>query len=219
MRHDEPKNEAPSRRASVPAVKFGSFTNSLISKIPPVNDAVYKEHENCDGRLEIRIVNSIGNNGAIIQTIVEKEPIKKILTNGTTNSPASPNPGPDEPSIYYDATESRANTNNTSLNKAIISQSSATTNNSSFRDYRDNKERDSSRPHSVCSKIPVPVKSPRCSLSESTPDPNTQNTKTGSEHEKSIISSTQSKDNKEPGWLILFNIIIIIFKLIFKLIK
>lgn len=125
------------------------------------------------------------------------------LTNGTAGSPNSPNPGPDEPSIYYDATESRMNTNNTSGNKATIASTTPApvSNAAIIRESKDNKERgETPRPHSAYSKIPVPVKSPRCSLSESTPDPNTANTKTGtgSELEKSPATSTQSKD-KDSG--------------------
>ncbi|XP_015123077.1 tau-tubulin kinase homolog Asator isoform X1 [Diachasma alloeum] len=188
MRHDEPKESAVTRRASVPAVAFTSSGVTMNGE---------EEEEAVAGRLEIRVVDpTIG--ATVVQTTVDKEPIHKKLTNGTTGSPASPNPAPEESSIYYDATESRVNTSNTSINKAVTNSTPLPTNNTVLRESKDNKERDTTgRPHSVHSKIPVPVKSPRCSLSESTPDQNTPNTgKTGtaSEVDKSGGSSTQSRE-------------------------
>lgn len=125
------------------------------------------------------------------------------LTNGTAGSPASPNPGPEEPSIYYDATENRPAANSSSANKASSTGvSTPVTSVVQLRESKDNKERDSSsRPHSSLSKIPVPVKSPRCSLSESTPETTTQNTKTGtvSEIEKSPAQIVQQIKDRDIG--------------------
>lgn len=124
------------------------------------------------------------------------------LANGTVGSPASPNPGPEEPSIYYDATENRP-TANASLQKESTSVTTAPTtvpNAVSPRDNKDNKEKEtSSRMYITHSKIPIPVKSPRCSLSESTPENNTPNTKagTGSDIEKlpTPAAATKEKEN------------------------
>ena len=135
----------------------------------------------------------------IVGLVLEK------LTNGTAVSPASPNPGPEEPSIYYDATETRGTTNS-SINKASSTTGVASTPVVAavqLRESKDNKEREAtpSRPHSSHSKIPVPVKSPRCSLSESTPETNTQNTKTGtaSELEKSPAQIVQQLKDRDTG--------------------
>jgi len=122
------------------------------------------------------------------------------LTNGTAGSPASPNPGPEEPSIYYDATENRVA--NMSLQKESINvtTASATVQNVvPLRDNKDNKEKEtSSRTYIAHSKIPIPVKSPRCSLSESTPETNTPNTKAGigSEIEKLPVPATATKEKE-----------------------
>lgn len=123
------------------------------------------------------------------------------LTNGTAGSPASPNPGPEEPSIYYDATENRPIAN-VSLQKESINVTTALTtvqNAVPPRDNKDNKEKEtSSRTYIAHSKIPIPVKSPRCSLSESTPETNTTNTKagTGSDIEKLPVPATATKEKE-----------------------
>ncbi|XP_057319024.1 uncharacterized protein LOC130663675 isoform X2 [Microplitis mediator] len=188
MRYDEPKESPTHRRSSVPAIEFAS-------PVLPGTPAGDEEEQAVAGRLEIRVVDSTGG-ATVVQTTADKEPLQKKLTNGTAGSPASPNPGPDEPSIYYDATESRVNTSNTSANKPVTAPTGPNSNSVTPREPKDNKDRDTSRPHSAYSKIPVPVKSPRCSLSESTPDANTPNTKTGtgSELDKSPTTSTQLKD-------------------------
>ena len=115
------------------------------------------------------------------------------LTNGTASSPASPNPGPEEHSIYYDATENRI------PNKTLSSVSSSTVvpNVVAFRESKENKEKESlGRYHSAHSKIPIPVRSPRCSLSESTPETNTGNTRTGTGSDPDKASSANLA-NKE----------------------
>ncbi|KAK0167601.1 hypothetical protein PV327_004976 [Microctonus hyperodae] len=189
MRHDEPKESPQHRRASVPAVAF-SATATATGTL-----AADEEEQAVAGRLEIRVVDSTGG-ATVVQTTADKEPLQKKLTNGTAGSPASPNLGLDEPSIYYDATESRVNASNTPGNKSvtnILNFPTVVTNTPIICESKDNKERETSRPQSAYSKIPVPVKSPRCSLSESTPDVNTK-TGTGSDMEKSPATSTQSKD-------------------------
>jgi len=68
-----------------------------------------------------------------------------------------------------------------------------------LRDNKDNKEKEtSSRTYIAHSKIPIPVKSPRCSLSESTPETNTPNTKagTGSDIEKLPVPATATKEKE-----------------------
>lgn len=115
-------------------------------------------------------------------------------------SPASPNPGPEEPSIYYDATENRP-TANASLQKESTSVTTASTtvpNAVPLRDNKDNKEKETpNRTYIAHSKIPIPVKSPRCSLSESTPETNTPNTKgTGSDIEKLPVPLTATKEKE-----------------------
>lgn len=123
------------------------------------------------------------------------------LANGTAGSPASPNPGPEEPSIYYDATENRP-TANASLQKEsinVITASTTVQNAVPLRDNKDNKEKEtSSKTYIAHSKIPVPVKSPRCSLSESTPETNTPNTKTGTGNdiEKLPVPATATKEKE-----------------------
>lgn len=116
-------------------------------------------------------------------------------------SPASPNPGLEEPSIYYDATENRP-TANISLQKEnnIISASTTVQNVIPFHDNKDNKEKETScKTYITHSKIPIAVKSPRCSLSESTLETNIPNIKTGTgnEIEKLPASAvaTKEKDN------------------------
>lgn len=123
------------------------------------------------------------------------------LANGTAGSPASPNPGPEEPSIYYDATENRP-TANVGLQKetSITTASTTVQNVVPHRDNKDNKEKETScRTYIAHSKIPIPVKSPRCSLSETTPENNTPNAKAGigSEIEKlpAPAAATKEKDN------------------------
>lgn len=124
------------------------------------------------------------------------------LANGMAGSPASPNPGPEEPSIYYDATENRPTANVGLLKETSITTASTTVQNVvPHRDInKDNKEKETScRTYIAHSKIPIPVKSPRCSLSEPTPETNTLNTKagTGNEIEKLPVpaAATKEKDN------------------------
>ncbi|XP_012270729.1 tau-tubulin kinase homolog Asator isoform X2 [Orussus abietinus] len=191
-RDDEPKESPPARRASVPAVAFASISTAPET---PVGD---EEEQAVAGRLEIRVVDATGG-ATVVQTSADKEPLQRKLTNGTIGSPASPNPGPEESSVYYDATENRAPSNGMP-NGTLGNASTATTVPSAMplREHKDNnKEKEApARPHVTYSKIPVPVKSPKCSLSESTPDTNTLNTKTGtgSEPDKSPAPTMQSKD-------------------------
>lgn len=122
---------------------------------------------------------------------------------GSPASPANPG-GPEEPSIYYDATENRP-TANASLQKEPTSVTTASTtvqNAVPLRDNKDNKEKETSsnRTYIAHSKIPVPVKSPRCSLSESTPETNTPNAKTGIDIEKlpvPVTTATKEKENSQ----------------------
>lgn len=123
------------------------------------------------------------------------------MANGTAGSPASPNPGPEEPSIYYDATENRPAVNIGLQKETNTTTASTTVQNVAVpqRDNKDNKEKETScRAYIAHSKIPIPVKSPRCSLSESTPETNTQNTKAGTENEVEKLpvpaAATKEKD-------------------------
>lgn len=93
------------------------------------------------------------------------------LTNGNAESSTQ---AAEEHSVYYDATESRPN----NASKPLVASAVSPTVSSNVplrvnKAYRDKEA--TGRPHSVHSKIPVPVKSPRCSLSESTPETNTRN--------------------------------------------
>ncbi|XP_011352103.1 uncharacterized protein LOC105287926 isoform X1 [Ooceraea biroi] len=198
-RYDEPRQVALVRRPSLPAVAF-SLSDAMFNT--PRGE---EEEEAVAGRLEIRVVDATGG-ATIVQTSADREPLQKKLTNGTAGSPASPNPGPEEPSIYYDATENRP-TANASLQKEAtgVTTASATLQNAvPQRDNKDNKEKEtSSRAYIAHSKIPIPVKSPRCSLSESAPETNTPNTKaaTGSDIEKSSMpaATTKEKENTVRG--------------------
>ncbi|XP_015172163.1 PREDICTED: uncharacterized protein LOC107064249 isoform X1 [Polistes dominula] len=192
-RHDEPKQNPPLRRASVPAVAFSPH-NTVPST--PAGD---EEEEAVAGKLEIRVVDATGG-ATVIQTSADREPLQRKLTNGITGSPASPNPGPEEPSVYYDANESRVPVNNV-LNKESGTTTAVTTvpNSVPLREYKDNKEKETPcRTYSIHSKIPIPVKSPKCSLSESTPETNTPNTRTGtgSEVEKSPAPMVVTKERE-----------------------
>ncbi|EFN88725.1 Tau-tubulin kinase 1 [Harpegnathos saltator] len=193
-RYDEPKQTPPVRRSSLPAVAF--FLPDAMFNTPRGEE----EEEAVAGRLEIRVVDATGG-ATIVQTSADREPLQKKLANGTAGSPASPNPGPEEPSIYYDATENRP-TANASLQKetSITTASTTVQNVVSHRDNKDNNEKETScRTYIAHSKIPIPVKSPRCSLSESTPETNTPNIKagTGGEVEKLPVpmAATKEKDN------------------------
>lgn len=103
------------------------------------------------------------------------------MTNGTADSPVSPNPGLEEPSVYDDAVENRAPVDDAMHKEnGTITASTTIPNVVQLREYKDNKEKEAScRTYNTVSKIPIPVKSPRCSLSESTPESNTQNTRSG----------------------------------------
>lgn len=123
------------------------------------------------------------------------------MTNGTVDSPAildNSNPEREEPSIYDDAVENRAPIDDTVRKENnTITVSTTIPNVVPLREYKDDKEKEvSNRTHNTVSKIPIPVKSPRCSLSESTPETNTQNTKSimGNEVE---ISSTPAAAARE----------------------
>ncbi|XP_014482904.1 PREDICTED: uncharacterized protein LOC106748669 isoform X2 [Dinoponera quadriceps] len=191
-RYDEPRQTPPVRRSSLPADVF-------------LPDAKFntprgeEEEEAVAGRLEIRVVDATGG-ATIVQTSADREPLQKKLANGTAGSPASPNPGPEEPSIYYDATENRPTANVALQKESSITTASTTVQNVvPHRDNKDNKEKETScRTYIAHSKIPIPVKSPRCSLSESTPETNTPNIKagTGSEIEKlpAPAAATKEKD-------------------------
>ena len=136
------------------------------------------------------------------------------MTNGTTESPASPNAGQPDSSVYYDATENRVSAiKNTCTcvenNKSKVPSSTvapitvpSTVSLREHKDNKDNKDRETtSRPHSTYSKIPVPVKSPRCSISESTPETNTTNTRTGvATGSESVAQNSQLKE-KDSGEL------------------
>ncbi|XP_034952595.1 tau-tubulin kinase homolog Asator isoform X2 [Chelonus insularis] len=181
-RYDEPKKRTEHKRASAPSI---AFTSTLATEEPPVCD---EEEGAVAGRLEIRVVDSTGGT-TVVQTSADKELITKKLTNGTTGSPASPNPGPEEPSIYYDATESRLNMSNKST---VALNTTPTSNTTSLREIKHNKEREIQKVHS---KIPVFVNSPRCSLSEPIADANINiKTSTGNDQEKSLTTSSQLND-------------------------
>ncbi|XP_066599003.1 tau-tubulin kinase homolog Asator isoform X2 [Prorops nasuta] len=191
-RHDEPRESPPPRRASLPAVAFSPLCT--MSNTPGVEE----EEEAVAGRLEIRVVDATGG-ATVVQTSADREPLPRKLTNGTAGSPVNANPGPEE-SVYYDATENRvvASTANRE-NSGTVTSSSTVPSNAPLRESRENKDKESSgRTFNIHSKIPIPVKSPRCSLSESTPDTNTPNTKTGtaSEAEKSSGAAAMAKEKE-----------------------
>ncbi|XP_033224062.1 tau-tubulin kinase homolog Asator isoform X3 [Belonocnema kinseyi] len=188
-RHDEPRESPPRRRASVPAVTF-SPPNTV-----PTTPAGDEEEQAVAGRLEIRVVDGSGG-ATVVQTSADREPLQRKLTNGTAGSPASPNAGQLDTSIYYDATENRVSTNSMP-NKVPVTTTSSTTvpNTVPLREHKDKDREIPSRPHSIYSKIPIPVKSPRCSLSESTPETNTTNTRTGAATgSDSAAQNSQSKE-------------------------
>ncbi|XP_029161782.1 uncharacterized protein LOC114933415 isoform X2 [Nylanderia fulva] len=195
-RYDEPRQTAPVRRTSLPAVAFSLFDATFNAQKGE------EEEEAVAGRLEIRVVDATGG-ATIVQTSADREPLQKKLANGMAGSPASPNPGPEEPSIYYDATENRP-TANASLQKEATSVTTASTtvqNAVPLRDNKDNKEKETpNRTYIAHSKIPIPVKSPRCSLSESTPETNTLNTKgTGSDVDKLPVPMTATKEKENTS--------------------
>ncbi|KAF3428910.1 hypothetical protein E2986_12520 [Frieseomelitta varia] len=193
-RHDEPRQSPPPRRASVPAVAF-SPPNTI-----PSTPGGEEEEEAVAGRLEIRVVDATGG-ATVVQTTADREPLQRKMTNGTVDSPASPNPEREEPSIYDDAVENRA-PGDDAVHKenSPITASTTIPNVLPLREYKEDKEKEASnRTYNTVSKIPIPVKSPRCSLSESTPDTqNTQNIRSGvgNEVEKSSTPAaiTREKD-------------------------
>ncbi|XP_076223926.1 tau-tubulin kinase asator isoform X2 [Nomia melanderi] len=197
-RYDEPRESPPPRRASVPAVAF-SPPNTM-----PSTPGGEEEEGAVAGRLEIRVVDATAG-ATVVQTIADREPIQRKMANGTVDSPAGPNPGSEESSVYDDAVENRPpadavahKDNNTTTVSAALSNIVAT------REYKDNKEKEAPcRIYNTVSKIPVPVKSPRCSLSESTPEMNTPNSRTcvGNEIEKSSTPAaiTREKDATIKG--------------------
>ncbi|XP_071573301.1 uncharacterized protein [Temnothorax nylanderi] len=130
-RYDEPRQTAPVRRSSLPAV---AFSPDAMFNTPRGEE----EGEAVAGRLEIRVVDATGG-ATIVQTSAYREPLQKKLTNGTAGSPASPNPGPEEPSIYYDATENRP-TANASLKKESVNATTALTTVQNAVPIRDNKD-------------------------------------------------------------------------------
>ncbi|KAK9293692.1 hypothetical protein QLX08_011435 [Tetragonisca angustula] len=198
-RYDEPRQSPPPRRASVPAVAF-SPPNTI-----PSTPGGEEEEEAVAGRLEIRVVDATGG-ATVVQTTADREPLQRKMTNGTVDSPASPNPEREEPSIYDDAVENRA-PGDDAVHKenSTITASTTIPNVLPLREYKEDKEKETSnRTYNTVSKIPIPVKSPRCSLSESTPDTqNTQNIRSGvgNEVEKSSTPAaiTREKDATVKG--------------------
>ncbi|XP_068979004.1 tau-tubulin kinase homolog Asator isoform X2 [Bombus flavifrons] len=193
-RYDEPRQSRPPRRASVAAIAF-SPPNTI-----PSTPGGEEEEEAVAGRLEIRVVDATGG-ATVVQTTADREPLQRKMTNGTVDSPAildNPNPEREEPSIYDDAVENRAPIDETVHKESnTITASTTMPNVVPLREYKDDKEKEvSNRTYNTVSKIPIPVKSPRCSLSESTPETNTQNTKSimGNEVE---ISSTHAATARE----------------------
>nr|XP_034186999.1 tau-tubulin kinase homolog Asator isoform X2 [Osmia lignaria] len=197
-RYDEPRQSPSPRRASVPAVAF-SPPNTI-----PSTPGGEEEEEAVAGRLEIRVVDATGG-ATVVQTTADKEPLQKKMTNGTTDGPASPNPGCEEPSVYDDAVENRVPVDAVVHKENSTVTSPATIPNTvPLREYKDNKEKEAPcRTHNTISKIPIPVKSPRCSLSESTLETNTQNTRSGvgTEVDKSSTPAaiTREKDATSKG--------------------
>ncbi|KOC68797.1 Tau-tubulin kinase 1 [Habropoda laboriosa] len=198
-RYDEPRQSPSPRRASVPAVAF-SPPNTV-----PSTPGGEEEEEAVAGRLEIRVVDATGG-ATVVQTTADREPLQRKMTNGTADSPASPNPGMEEPSIYDDAVENRAPADDVVLKEnSTVTASTTIPNVVPLREYKDNKEKEAPcrTLHNTVSKIPIPVKSPRCSLSESTPETNTQNTRSGvgNEVEKSSTPTaiTREKDATVKG--------------------
>ncbi|XP_076164086.1 tau-tubulin kinase asator isoform X1 [Ptiloglossa arizonensis] len=196
--YDEPRQSPPPRRASVPAVAF-SLPNTM-----PSTPGGEEEEEAVAGRLEIRVVDATGG-ATVVQTTADREPLQRKMTNGTADSPASPNPGLEEPSIYDDTVENRVPIDaDVHKENSTITASTIIPNIVPLRDYKDNKEKETScRTYNTVSKIPIPVKSPRCSISESTPETNTQNTRTclGNEIEKlsTPAAITREKDATIKG--------------------
>lgn len=96
--------------------------------------------------------------------------------------------------------ENRAPANNPNKCSDSVSATVAISNFVSLRETKDSKDKENKdlpcRPLTAYSKIPVPVRSPRCSLSESTLEPNTPNTRTGtsSEPDRSHVVNAQHKD-------------------------
>ncbi|XP_076754507.1 tau-tubulin kinase asator isoform X1 [Xylocopa sonorina] len=197
-RYDEPRQSPPPRRASVPAVAF-SPPNTI-----PSTPGGEEEEEAVAGRLEIRVVNATGG-ATVVQTTADREPLQRKMANGTADSPASPNPEIEEPSVYDDAVENRAPVDDTAQKEnSTITASTTVPNVVLLREYKDDKEKEAPcRTHNAVSKIPIPVKSPRCSLSESTPEINTQNTRSGmgNEVEKSSmpVAITREKETTIKG--------------------
>ncbi|XP_011495946.1 PREDICTED: uncharacterized protein LOC105360678 [Ceratosolen solmsi marchali] len=194
MRHNQPKANPLPRRASEPTVMFLP-SDSII------NTAAHEEEEQAiAGRLEIRVVDGTGG-ATIVQTSADKEPIQKKIMNGKTSSPVSPNLGPEEQSIYYDATENRVPVKNVSNKISTIVTSTIIPNTSPniFHETKENKDKEVLvKSYSTYSKIPIPVRSPRCSLSESTPEIHTPNTKLGvrSEQEKTQSMNVLYKEKE-----------------------
>lgn len=196
-RYDEPRQSPPLRRASVPAVAF-SPPNTI-----PSTPGGEEEEEAVAGRLEIRVVDATGG-ATVVQTTADREPLQRKMTNGTVDSPASPKPEREESSIF-DTAENRASVDDVMHKEnSTITASTTIPNILPLREYKDDKEKEASnRTHNTVSKIPIPVKSPRCSLSESTPETNTQNTRSGvgNEIEKSStpVAITREKDATVKG--------------------
>ncbi|XP_017764470.1 PREDICTED: uncharacterized protein LOC108553902 isoform X2 [Eufriesea mexicana] len=197
-RYDEPRQSPPPRRASVPAVAF-SPPNTI-----PSTPRGEEEEEAVAGRLEIRVVDATGG-ATVVQTTADRKPLQRKMTNGTVDSVASPNPEREELWIYADAVENRAPVDDAvHKENSTISASATIPNAAPLREYKDDKEKEASnRTYNTISKIPIPVKSPRCSLSESTPETNMQNTKSsvGNEIEKSstAVAVTREKDATVKG--------------------
>lgn len=71
-RYDEPRQNPPLRRASVPAVAFSPH-NTVPST--PAGD---EEEEAVAGKLEIRVVDATGG-ATVIQTSADREPLQSKL--------------------------------------------------------------------------------------------------------------------------------------------
>lgn len=70
-RYDEPRQTAPARRSSLPAVAF--FFPDGTSNTPRTEE----EEEAVAGRLEIRVVDATGG-ATIVQTSADREPLQSM---------------------------------------------------------------------------------------------------------------------------------------------
>ncbi|XP_058800725.1 tau-tubulin kinase homolog Asator isoform X2 [Phymastichus coffea] len=197
-RYDELKQTPKPRRASVPVMYFGQQG----FPVTPVTD---EEEQAVAARLEIRLVNTTEGT-TVVQTTADKEPIQKKCINGIFSSPATLNLGPDEQSVYYDAIENRvlthSNANTITATTDIPTGVSTAILCSGVKETKDKES--INKFHSGYSKIPVPVRSPRCSLSESTLETNTVNSKTyaSGDPNKALFTNILAKDNDSTSRLL-----------------